>query len=474
MTYKQTLSSSFLEKDSSLGWIAIWVLVVFSALCILAGAGSILRLAFIVGSFAVGVFLYRRYPLLYLGFTWWLWFLTPLVRRLVDYRSGWDQRGVMLLSPVLVTLITSVTFFKYLPRASRLGGLPFVLSFIGVFYGLMIGLVNTSPMAAAQALLIWFTPIPFSFYLFINWRHYPELRQNIQRTFLWGVLVMGIYAVVQYVIAPEWDRFWLISSGLTTSAGNPEPFGMRVWSTMNSTQPFGVAMLAGLLLLFSSKDNLRIPAAVAGYVAFLLTTVRSAWLGWLVGLLTLLTSLKPKLQMRLIITILVLGICVFPLTTIAPFSEMINSRLQTFSNLENDTSANDRANTYQKTLGIALSQVLGKGIGNNVVTTAEGKVETIQMDSGILDTLFAIGWFGTIFYLGGIVLIFFNLFQGSESSFDPFASAARAIGVGLFVQTPLSSMTLGVGGVIFWSFLSMGMAAQKYYHHQRVTRLDQA
>lgn len=469
MSDTQTLSSSFREKDSSLGWIAICVLVLFSALCLLAGAGSILRLAFIVGSFAVGVFLYRRYPLLYIGFTWWLWFLTPLVRRLVDYRSGWDQRGVILLSPILVTLITCVAFFKYLPRASRLGGLPFVLSFIGVFYGLMIGLVNTSPMAAAQALLIWFTPIPFSFYLFINWRHYPELRQNIQRTFLWGVLVMGIYAIVQYVVAPEWDRFWLISSGLITSAGSPEPFGMRVWSTMNSTQPFGVAMLAGLLLLFSSEDNLRIPASMAGYLAFLLTTVRSAWLGWLVGLVTLLTSLKPKFQMRLIITILVLVICVFPLTTISPFSEMINSRLQTFSNLENDTSANDRANTYQKTLGIALSQVLGKGIGNNVITTAEGKVETIQMDSGILDTLFAIGWFGTIFYLGGILLIFFNLFHNSESSFDPFACAARAIGVGLFVQTPLSSMTLGVGGVIFWSFLSMGMAANKYHQHQRIT-----
>jgi len=326
-------------------------------------------------------------------------------------------------------------------------------------------------MAAAQALLGWLSPIPFGFYLFVNWRHYPELRQNIQRVFLWSVLVMGVYGVVQYVVAPEWDRFWLISSGMTTSAGSPQPFGMRVWSTMNSTQPFAVAMLAGLLLLFNGKDTLRIPAAVMGYLAFLLTIARSAWLGWLVGLLTLLASLKPQLQMRLIITILVMGVCVFPVTTIAPFSEMINSRLQTFSNLENDTSANDRANTYQKTLGIALSQVLGKGIGNNVNTTADGKVETVQMDSGILDTLFAIGWFGTIFYLGGIVLIFFNLFQGSEGSFDPFASAARAICLGIFVQMPLSSMTLGVSGVIFWGFSGMGMAAQKYYQHQRISTL---
>ncbi|MCG8363360.1 MAG: O-antigen ligase domain-containing protein, partial [Pseudanabaenales cyanobacterium] len=63
-------------------------LVLFLALGFLIGAGRFLVLLFPLGSIVVGVFLYRRYPIFYVGFTWWLWFLGPLVRRLIDYQSG--------------------------------------------------------------------------------------------------------------------------------------------------------------------------------------------------------------------------------------------------------------------------------------------------------------------------------------------------------------------------------------------------
>jgi hypothetical protein len=96
----------------------------FSALCILAGAVRILRLAFPVGFFAVGMFLYQRYPILYIGFTWWIWFLTPWLRRLIDYRSGWDEQPIVLLSPFLVTFVTFTTVLQHLPRAYRQGSLP--------------------------------------------------------------------------------------------------------------------------------------------------------------------------------------------------------------------------------------------------------------------------------------------------------------------------------------------------------------
>ena len=61
-------------------------------------------------------------------------------------------------------------------------------------------------------------------------------------------------------------------------------------------------MMAGLLLLFEGKGPLSFPAAAVGYLSFLLTMVRTMWGSWLVGLLALVTSLKLKLQMRLVIT----------------------------------------------------------------------------------------------------------------------------------------------------------------------------
>ncbi|CCH66134.1 Glucose-6-phosphate isomerase [Richelia intracellularis HM01] len=116
------------ENPSTLGWLAISALILFTTTCIIIGVGNIIRPAFPLVTFIVGVFLYWRYPLLYLGFTWWIWFLTPLVRRLVDYRSGWVDPNIILLAPFLVTLITGITFIKYLPRSYHIGGFPFVIA----------------------------------------------------------------------------------------------------------------------------------------------------------------------------------------------------------------------------------------------------------------------------------------------------------------------------------------------------------
>lgn len=476
MRHSNILSSSsqirgFHLVQPAQAWMAILGLVFFSALCILAGAGSILRLVFPVGSFAVGVLLYWRYPVLYISFTWWMWFLTPFVARLVDYRSGWDPQRLMQVSPYLVTLLTLVTFLKHLPRSYRQGSLPFVLACIGVFYGALVGLIKGSPFSVARALLDWLTPLLLGFHFFVNWRDYPKLSQNIQRTFLWGVMVTGVYGVLQYLIAPEWDRLWLIESGMTSVAGSPGPLGMRVWSTMNSPGPFANMMMAGLLLLFSSQEALRIPAAGFGYLTLLLTLVRSVWAGWLLGLLTLISSLKAHLQMRLIITVFIIAMCVFPLTIIEPFSEKISSRFQTFSNLEDDSSFNARSENYDNNLSLALSNGLGNGIGSSWVVNDNGVLQQGVFDSGILETFFTLGWFGAVPYLGGLVLSLFTVIQYSEARFDPFMSAARAISISNCALLILGSALLGFSGLLLWGFLGITMAAHKYYQHQRTAGL---
>ncbi len=471
MSDRQTLSSrSPKNKGFQLGlqpapaWMAILGFILFSALCIVAGAGKILNLAFPAGAFAVGIFLYVRYPILYIGFTWWIFFLTPLVRRLADYRSGYTEPSPMLLAPFLVSLVTLATLWKHLPKTHRHGGLPFVLTFVGVFYGYLVGLIQNPPMDVTKALLEWLIPVLFGFHLFVNWQNYPDYRQNIQRTFVWGVLVTGVYGVLQYLVAPEWDRYWLINLGTAgITFGKPEPLEIRVWSTMNAPGPFAAVMMAGLLLLFSTKGALKLPATIFGYLAFLVSVVRTAWGGWFVALLVLSTSLKANLQMRLIITVLAMAVCVFPLTTIEPFSEVINSRFQSLSNVQDDGSGQARAEIYNTFLSSALTSFLGKGIGGMP-----------GLDSGVLDMLFALGWLGTIFYMGGIILLLFELFQGSESRFDLFASTARAIPTGIFFQLILGPVMLGLPGLILWSFLGIGMAARKYYQHQRIAELKKS
>jgi hypothetical protein len=137
--------SFFLDLQPALAWIAILGLILFSALCILVHAGRLLNLAFPLGTFAVGVFLYLRYPILYLGFTWWVWFLTPWVRRLIDYQSGWTDPSPVLLAPSLVTFVTLATFVRHLPN--RITRVAYPLSCVLEVYSIVfwLELLKTQP-----------------------------------------------------------------------------------------------------------------------------------------------------------------------------------------------------------------------------------------------------------------------------------------------------------------------------------------
>jgi hypothetical protein len=457
-----------LELKPVYAWTAILALVGFTALCLLAHVGGILRLAYPAGCFLVGVLLYFRYPILYVGFTWWVWFLSAFVRRLVDVQSGWVDPSPILLAPFLTTLVTIVTLVRYLPRAYRQGGLPFILALMGVFYGFLVGLVKDSPMAVAVPMLNWLTPVLFGLHLFVNWQDYPRYRQNMQRVFIWGVLVMGIYGVVQYLVAPGWDRFWL-SNQETLTFGTPEPLGIRVFSTMQSPQPFAFVMGAGLILLFSCEGVLRFFAAGGGYLSFLLSLARSAWLGWFMSLALFIPSLKPRLQIRLIVTLMVMALLVLPLTTVEPFASVINTRLNSLVNVQNDDSYSARSAGYSQAFGLAVTQVIGKGLGGTIASDDLG-----GNDSGVLTLLFLLGWFGTLFYLSGLVLLTLNLSQKIGPGTDLFVSASRAIALGAFVQIGLNNVMLSVFGMVLWGFLGMILAAQRYYYwHQRMLQLEE-
>ncbi|BAZ17314.1 hypothetical protein NIES4071_91920 [Calothrix sp. NIES-4071] len=468
MTINQSFSpyphQSKEEPSPFLAWIAIGALILFTVVCYF-GAASLLRQAFPVFSFAVGIFLYLRYPTLYIGYTWWLWFFIAILRRLIDYKAGWDTSGFILISPFLVTLLTFFTFVRELPRSLRIGGLPFVISILSVFYGMLVGLINYDKVLVFRTALDWVTPVLYGFHVFVNWRNYPSYRENIQSCFLWCVLITGAYGIYQYLVAPEWDRFWLIQTKLT-SMGEPAPLKIRVWSTMHSPGPFANTIMTGLLLLLNNVRPVGFAASIVGYVGFLLTFVRSAWGGWVVGLVTLVTNLKPKLQMRLVVVAILLMLCVVPLATTEPFAKVIGDRIESISNLEKDQSFNDRSQNYDRNLEIALSSVFGKGIGGTWIIDKDGKLFNIVLDSGILDVFFALGWFGAIPYLGAAIIILVNTFQGSETRADPFACAARSISLAIFFQMVFSSMMLGLSGITLWGFMGIAMAAKKYHQQE--------
>jgi hypothetical protein len=465
----EVISSPQPSASQSLpGWIAIAGVFGIATLGALVGAGGLVRLFFPASALLVAVLLYFRYPLLYVGFAWWVWFLTPLLRRVSDYNSFWDEKGVILLAPYLVTFVSVLTLVRYLPSTSKIGGLPFVLAMASVAYAFLIGLIlDNPPLAVVRSFLDWICPILFGFHLFANWRDYPSYRSNFQRVFLWCVLLTGLYGIYQFMVAPPWDGFWLIRTKLV-SFGKPEPFEIRVWSTMHSPGPFAVVMMAGLLLLFSERSVLGIPAAVSGYLSILLSMVRSAWGGWVAGLLAAFASTTPKYQMRLVVTILVLVLCVTPLTAMEPFDEVISERVESISNLARDQSFRDRSRNHDRDFNVAITRGLGRGMGSTwIVNERNGKLEMIVLDSAILDIFFTLGWAGALPYLGGVIFLLVSLFKDSAARSDPFASTARGISLAVFFQFIFSSVMLGLSGMILWGFMGIALAASRYHRHRK-------
>jgi O-Antigen ligase len=465
-----TKTSQSSTVNTRQAWLVIGVWGAFLALCLLIRGGRLLIPLFPLSSVAVGFFLYFRAPVLYIGYAWWLVFIGSLIRRMIDQQSGYVTPGRWSTTAILVASISLITLVQYLPKSVRQGGMPFLLALLSVTYGCLVGLITGKlSLQFIIGAMGWVIPIVFSFHLFINWSHYPQYRQVMQRSFLWGALVMGCYGIFQYVVAPEWDQFYM-SNVAASSFGSPFPFEIRVFSTQSSPQDFGAIMMASLILLLSSDGSMRLPASAAGYVAFLLSSARSGWLGWAAALLTFLPSLKLKLQLRLILTILLIAMLVVPLANMEPFAAPIQQRFASFSEGGNDVSLEARQAGYQDLLNVALTEVVGSGIGGRL-DRALPATSIGGADSGILPLLLTLGWLGALPYLSSVFLMLYRLLTTKESRDDSFSSASRAIVFGVLAQVGLNNIFSGDMAMVLWGFLGIGMAASQYYAHQKRLRL---
>jgi hypothetical protein len=404
---------------------------------------------------AAGAFLYRRNPVSYISFTLWLYFLSPLVRRVVDFRSSWMNPNPILLAPLVVTLLTGWFLVTNINRYwFRRDTWPFALALIGITSGLICGLFLTHDKKdLVAAYLNWLTPICFGFYI----ARYPvergQLKNAIIKTFLLGTLLMGVYGIYQFVQAPAWDSNWLdlmTDGDISVSAlGRPEPFGLRIWSTMNSPGPFSTALTAALLLIFVDKHKMRIPAAIAGYVSFLLSLVRSGWLGWAAGLCSVLVSSKRHIVRVLVILGVGSSIVLVSALLYEPIGNAVQARLKTFQSIGNDESANERAEGYLHLAEDALRNPFGFGLTN------KDRLNGYVLDSTFLRLPLQLGWIGCLFYVAGLASLVHRMFPLPREL--DFPVVARAIAISVLVRAPFGQVLVGFDGLILWMFLGLAV-----------------
>ena len=114
-----------------------------------------------------------------------------------------------------------------------------------IFYGTVPGLAYLPLFHVMRALLNWAVPVIFGLFVVEHRHYYSEFRETIERSFLYGVLLLGAYGIYQFFVLPEWDRTWMLNVQLNTF-GLADSMKTRVFSTMNGPAVYSATMACGL------------------------------------------------------------------------------------------------------------------------------------------------------------------------------------------------------------------------------------
>lgn len=437
------------------------VLVLGTLGAVLAHQGHALRYAFPAAALVGALALYRSRPTAYVSLVWWLWILTPEVRRLSDYQAGYDSLNPIMLAPLLAGALCVFTLLRQVRSIgpARLRGFALVLAGLGV--ATVVGVFLNGISAAIYGLATWVVPPLFALHLALSWRDYPEMRRTVFHLAVATAVVISIYGLVQFFVFPAWDRYWGIQSGISELA-HVTAKHFRPFSTLNSTGPFAFVLVVVLLIVFQSRSRLRGPVMALGVVMLALTQVRSAWGIFVLGLGYLLLTQRQTLSRA----VRVLLVVVVPVVAIGlqsgPVARLVHSRFRTVQNIGYDQSLNERVIFFDTYAPVALLDPLGHGIASTSSATklvggqqAAGTVGTF--DNGFLDIPFTLGWLGTILYLWGSLLLMREAARASPR--DSLVVATRAVGVVAIVFMLFSGDLYGVQGFFVWVPLGLALGA---------------
>ncbi len=460
-----------IRKDVDKEWSAPVMLWLITLTLIFARQGMALVLVFPVLSVLIGIWMYFKHPMRYIGYVWSLWLLSPEIRRLADWLTGvYAPASPIQIAPLVVTMISGLSLIRFHGVLAQRRGLPIVLMTGGLVYAFMVGVVRSGPLAVIYDLANWIYPIFIGFHILVYSNRYVEHREQVIRTFTWGMLITGIYGVVQFCIAPPWDAFWMLNAKMN-SIGEPVPFSIRVFSTMNSPGPLAFVLMGAMIYITASNEWSRWIAGTAGIVSFSLTLVRSAWGGWVVALVVILTRADYKTRMRIIAGAVALSILSIPFLMIGPVAEKMQARIQTFSNLQDDQSYSARNDFYAAFASMAFFNVAGEGMGATGTSTKLSN-DTGQLgqygsfDSGVMNIPFVLGWPGTLLYLSGFACL---MLRAALSSFrlpdDAFASANLSIVIAVVSMLVFTNSLTGTSGLLLYGSIFSILSGADWKRH---------
>ncbi len=427
------------------GWILAAALTCGSALA--AGVlGGLTRPLFIAGCGLVGLYAWRQGPAAHLKCALLLFAFAPFVRRLVDLSVGYDQSGLMLIGPLLALLaVIPQVVFEQRKHALIPQMLPLLVVAGCVAYAALLSVIQGDLTNAATGTLKWLAPLLYAGAL-LEEADRDEMLDAAASAFVVILPIIGAYGILQYVNPPEWDRYWMQYASIL-SAGEPIPYGVRTFSTLNGPASFATFTALGLLIVWFTRSRWQslLLTGPAG-IGLLLSLYRTAWISLAVGVVFCLAFASTR-RCAWVILFGAFALVVVA-ATLTPFGDVIGERLATLGEGSQDGSAQERIDQFVTLWNQWDSSLFGAGFTVIDVGTAGA----MPVDGMIIACWLTMGIVVGLVCLSALVVAAINMIAAAWRNGTPQSIVIGALGCGALCQLPLANLTAAESGFMFWTF----------------------
>jgi hypothetical protein len=441
------------------GIAVVFMVLVFPVCLYLADAAPLARLAYPALNLLLATYLYERRSPWYAAHCLLVFCCVSLVRRLVDAQAGFDPSNPVLLTPYLCSMLTAGAFFEYWARRKPHGLGPFLVIVACIAYGTALAMLDGRIRSSLVDVLKWSVGPLFAVYLLHNRDRIAQIRAVVEPCLIAAAVAMAFYGVVQFASPSSWDANWMrgVAELGFDSIGRPEPFQLRVFSTMNSPGAFGAILSAGVVLALKQRLPVCLACVAPMLVGLALCQYRSLWAA--TALAIALVALAPSAGVRRAnIVALFFAALALGSTVLSPdIRHAVMQRASTLTELEGDESLRKRIDQYGEFLRHD-NLIVGDGLAINGASRRLDNRAGAEIDGALIEVYRAMGVFvGTAFIFAIVVLVaglFGSVPAGSHIFYD------RAIVTALFVQFPIGTVHVGELGFCAWMFMGFGYAAK--------------
>ena len=410
-------------------------------------SGALGRLVFILGCCFIGWRAWKQGAAIHLQAMLCLFCFAPFVRRIIDLFAGFDPAGLMLVGPLLALIMPAFDLWKTFIDGKKFANsqiIPVAIVATCTLYAGLLSLIQWDLLNAASGTIKGLAPLIYAMALLLSDQTMEDLLDAMTSAFLVILPIIGIYGIYQYVDPPAWDRYWMQSATIL-SAGDPVPFGVRTFSTMNSPAAFATFAEIGLMLVLFLRNGPKAMLLIAPCaIAFMLSMYRTAWMSSaaVIGFCMLFGATRGKAFNAVGASVIMIL-----LALLTPFSEVIIERFESFTEGSNDGSFRERMEEFVTLWEMPMSQLFGVGFVNNDV----GVAGAMPVDGVFVACWLNMGLVVGLICIAALFFACFNAMRAALGSGRQGAVIIGALGFGSIVHFPLANIIGGEAGFLFWT-----------------------